>query len=86
VAYFSRIVINDFAPIITGNSPPVTTPKCVNRSDVTLCVGCEKIVVQYHENILMHTSSSKLGHHVLLNMSIISVARLGFVLISFGDG
>jgi hypothetical protein len=25
------------------------TPKCVNGSDVTICVGCEEIVVQHHE-------------------------------------
>jgi hypothetical protein len=34
----------------------------------------------------MQKSSSKLGHLVLLNMSIISAARLGLIFISFGDG
>jgi hypothetical protein len=83
---FSRIIIDDFAPIITGNSPRVATPKCINGPDVTIHVGCEKIVVRYHEKILMHNSSSKLGHPVLLNMSIISISRLGLILISFKDG
>jgi hypothetical protein len=83
---FSRIIIDDFAPFITGNSPRVATPKCINGPDVTIHVGCEKIVVRYHEKILMHKSSSKLGHHVLLNMPIISIARLGLILISFEDG
>jgi hypothetical protein len=38
------------------------------------------------KNILMDTSLSRLGQPVLLNMSIISTARLGFILVSFGDG
>jgi hypothetical protein len=34
----------------------------------------------------MHKSSSKLGHLVLLNMSIISAAQLGLIFVSFGGG
>jgi hypothetical protein len=49
VACFSRIVIYDFTPIITSNNPRVVTPNCVNGPDVTIGVGCEKIVVQHHE-------------------------------------
>jgi hypothetical protein len=41
--------MNDFAPIVTSNSLGATTPKCVNRYDVTVCVGCEEIDVQHHE-------------------------------------
>jgi hypothetical protein len=48
-AYISCIVVDDFAPIISSNSPRVTTPKCINRPNITICVGCEEIVVQHNE-------------------------------------
>jgi hypothetical protein len=49
-------------------------------------LGVRKLMFSTMENILMHISSSKLDHPILLNMSIISAAQLGFILISFGDG
>jgi hypothetical protein len=48
-ACFSCIIIDDFATIISNNCLHVMTPKCVNRSSVTICVGCEELVVQHHK-------------------------------------
>jgi hypothetical protein len=85
-ACVSGVVVNDLTPIIPGNCFGVTTPKCVHRSDVIVSIGCKKIDVKHDEKNLMHSSSSKLGHHVLLYMSIISAAWVGLILISLGDG
>jgi hypothetical protein len=49
-------------------------------------LGVRKLVLSTMKKVLMQNSSFKLGHLVLLYISIISTARVGLILISFGDG